>query len=441
MSVDAILSRVGGSRVGSLARAVWKAAVAWGPRMSRPETGFLLVFMVLAGIVLRIQNVGYPFHYNFDENQYVGAAHQFLVGVPDTGECCHPPLSKLLIGVGMVLVGNNPMGWRFAPLVFGLQSIVLVFFIASALFEDRRAGWLAAAFLAADGFYLSYSRAALPDGILACAVLWCMLAAITARGWGGVLACAVMVGAAASIKWVAVLVGLPACFAILILRRAPWYSIVSFAVVPFVHLGIWVIGLRLIGHPSDLMSVVAEIRHRAGIHLGFVHSTNPLESPWYSWLVLYHPFVIKSAHLGANVRLACSVGNPLLWIAADACLVALPVIGVALALRPGLRARWLTWFDAGSSRALAILGVSWVSMMLLWFTKRIVTYWYHYLTSWGFAIMLVAGVASRLDRRYPRGVLLFVLLVLAVSIYFAPVWAELPISVSAANRRLFPLWR
>ena len=416
--------------------------VTRAPRLSHPLTGALLAIMIVGGIVLRIQDVGYPFHFGFDEPQYVGAAHQFLIGVTDTGECCHPPLSKLLIGAGMLLFGNNPLGWRFAPLCFGLQSIVLVYLIATSLFEDRRAGWLAAAFMAADGFYLSYSRVALPDMILACVVLWSMLAAITARGWAGVLSCAVLVGTAASIKWVGLLVGLPACFAILVLRRAPRLSLLSFAVVPFVHLAIWMIGLWLIGHPNDPLSVWEEMRRRQQIHLGFVHGINPMESRWYTWLVLYHPIVIKSARAGAKIRLASSVGNPLLWVTADALLVALPVLGVAAVTRTRVRERWARLFDARSTKAVAILGVSWVSMMLLWFTGRISTYWYHYLTPWGLAITLVAGVMSRLDRRFPRAVLTFVILVLAISVYFAPVWAELPISVSAANRRLIvPLWR
>jgi dolichyl-phosphate-mannose-protein mannosyltransferase len=430
------------TRAISLASAGWKAAVAWRPRASHPLTGYLLALMILAGVVLRIQNVGYPFRQSFDEPQYVAAAHQFLIGAPDVGECCHPPLGKLLIGVGMLMVGNNPAGWRFAPLCFGLFSIVLVYLIASSLFEDRRAGWFAAAFMAADGFFLSYSRAALPDMSLACFVLWSLLAAITARGWAGVLACAVLVGLAASIKWVGLLVGLPACFAILLLRRAPWYSIVSFAVVPFVHLAIWMIGLALIGHPNGPMDVLAEMRRRGQIHLGFAHGVNPLESAWYTWLVLYHPIVIKSAQVGAKIRLACSVGNPVLWIAADVCLVALPVLGAAAALSPRWRERWRGWFDVRYSKALAILGVSWVSMMLLWFTRRITTYWYHYLTPWGIALVLLGGVAARLDRRYPKGVLWFVVAVLVVFIYFAPVWAEIPLSVSAAHRRLiFPMWQ
>jgi dolichyl-phosphate-mannose--protein O-mannosyl transferase len=427
------------SRIGSLARSGWKA---WGPGLSHPATGYLLVFMIIGGVVLRIQNVGYPFHPGFDESQWAGAAHQFLTCVPDTGECCHPPLAKLLIGVGMLLFGNNPMGWRFMPLWFGIQSIVLAFLIASALFKDRRAGWLAAAFMAADGFYIAFSRDSFPEAILACLNLWCLLAAITARGWAGVLACAVLVGLAASVKWVGLLVALPACFAILLLRRVRWYTMVSFVVVPFVHLAVWMIGLKLIGHANDPMSVWEEIRRRQRIHLGFPHHTNPLESAWYTWLVLYHPIVIKSAYQGAKARLASSVGNPLLWITADLCLVSLPVVGAAWALRSRWRERWSRWFDSDASKAVAILGVAWLSMMLLWMSGRIVTYWYHYLTPWGIAIILVGGVISRLDRRIPQAALVFVVLVLAISTYFAPVWAELPISVSAAHHRLiFPLWR
>ena len=222
---------------------------------------------------------------------------------------------------------------------------MLVYFIASSLFEDRRAGWFAAAFMAADGFFLSYSRAAPPDMSLACFVLWSLLAAITARGWAGVLACAVLVGLAASIKWVGLLVGLPACFAILLLRRAPWYSIVSFAVVPFVHLAIWMIGLALIGHPNGPMDVLAEMRRRGQIHLGFAHGVNPLESAWYTWLILWHPLIVKNARDGAFIRIASTVGNPVLWIAADVCLVALPVLGAAAALSPRWRERWRGWFD------------------------------------------------------------------------------------------------
>jgi dolichyl-phosphate-mannose--protein O-mannosyl transferase len=418
---------------------VKKAVVAFGPRLSHPATGIMLAIMIVGGVVLRVQNVGYPFHFGFDEHQYVNAAHQFLTGGADP-ECCHPPLSKLLVGVGMVLLGNNPEGWRFMPLVFGLHSIVLAFLMARSLFEDRRAGWLAAAFMAADGFYLSYSRSGLGDIFLSCLMQWAVFAAIAARGWAGVVTCAVLIGLAASIKWVGLLAGLAACLAIVLLRRVPWYSMASFALVPVVHLLVWMLGLYMIGLPNDPLSVWKTIMVRQSIHLGFVHHTNPLESSWYTWLVMYHPLVVKSATVGGNVRLAASVANPVLLYAADVCLLALPLLGGAAALSRRWRERWKGWFDERSTKALAILGAAWLSAMLLWMTGKIVTYWYHYLSAWGFAIILVAGVASQLDRRHPKKVMLFVLASLAVAIYLAPVWAELPISRSGAHLRL-PFWR
>jgi dolichyl-phosphate-mannose--protein O-mannosyl transferase len=424
-----------------LARSTWKAVVAWGPRMSNPITSILVAVMIVGGVVLRIRNVGHPFHHGFDEEQYTDAAQKILLGMKDM-ECCHPPGSKLLFGVGILLAGNNPMGWRYTPLVFGLQAIVVVFLMANSLFEDRRAGWLAAAFMAADGFFLAYSRAGLGDMILACLVLWSMLAAVTARGWPGVLTCAVLIGAAASIKWVGLFIGLPAVMAILLLRRAPWYTIVSFAIVPFVHYVVWVIGLQTMGLPSDLMTVIAEVRKRANTHLGFTHFSNPLESAWYTWLVMYHPLIIKSAQVGTKVRLASSVGNPLLWFSAEACLAAFPVLGGAVALRARWRERWERWFDVRATKALAILAASWLSMLLLWMSGKISTYWYHYLYAWGFALTFLAGVVALLDRRYPKAALIFVLLVLAISVFFVPVWAEMSVSVRAAHWRLpFPLWQ
>jgi dolichyl-phosphate-mannose-protein mannosyltransferase len=429
MRVDALLGRVK------------DALVAFAPRLSHPTTGPLLAFMIVAGVVLRVWNVGYPFHTGFDEHQYINAAHQFMVGGSDT-ECCHPPLSKLLVGIGMVLLGNNPEGWRYTPLVFGLHSMVLAFLIAKSLFRDRNAGWLAAAFMAADGFYLSYSRAALGDILLSGLVQWSVFAAVAARGWPGAITSAVLVGLAASIKWVGLLAGLPACFAILLLRRAPWYVIFAFAVVPVVHLLVWMLGLFLIHLPNDPLSVYETIIVRKNFHLGFPHHTNPHESAWYTWLVLYHPILVRTAHVAGKVRYASAVSNPLLAVSFDVCLVALPVLASAAALSLRWRERWKRWVDTGSSKALAILGAAWLSTMLLWMSGRIVTYWYHWLTSWGFGIILVAGVVSLFERRYPKGVLLFVGCVLAVAIYFVPVWAEMPISHANAIRRLpFPSWR
>jgi dolichyl-phosphate-mannose-protein mannosyltransferase len=431
------------SRALRRARSAIGTAAGRMPQLSHPATGPLLLLMIVGGVVLRVQNIGRPFEYGFDEPGWVGAARQYLLCQPDVAECCHPPLTKLLIDVGMVLCGDNPVGWRFMSLVLGIQSIVLAYFVASALFDDRRAGWLAAAFLAADGFFIAFSRDAFSEGMMACFVLWSMLAAVKARGWGGVLVSAVLVGLAGSIKWSGMAAGLPVCFAILLRRRVPWYSLVCFLAVPIVHLVVWVIGLKMLGRPADVGSVIAEIQHRKSLHLNFPHGANPAESAWYSWFIAYHPIVLNRSHEGGMARISSSVANPVLLIAWDACLLALAAVGAALVLRVrAVRERWSTIFDAEATRGILVLTVGFVSMMLLWMSGRIVSYWYHYLTPWAFGVTLLGGIVSRLDRRYPKSVFVFVAAVLAVFIYFAPVWAELPISVEAVNHRLiFPAWR
>jgi hypothetical protein len=55
--------------------------------------------------------------------------------------------------------------------------------------------------------------------------------------------------------------------------------------------------------------VLLEMERRKNFHLGFPLGVNPLESHWPSWLIMYHPIVIKSAYVGSTVRLASSVGT------------------------------------------------------------------------------------------------------------------------------------
>ncbi|MBN1611640.1 MAG: phospholipid carrier-dependent glycosyltransferase [Polyangiaceae bacterium] len=425
---------------GELARWARAELGAWWRRGPMPKTSVLLGLMMVGGVALRIQRLPVPFDFTFDEQQYVDAAHHYLLRIQNLATC-HPPLSKLLLDVGMLLFGHNPIGWRFMALCFGIQSVFLAYWVASSLFEDRRAGWFAAAFVAADGFFIAYSRCALPDGIMATFILWALLAAVSARGWPGVLVSGVLVGIAASVKWSGLMVGLPACLAVLLFRRAPWYSLASFAVVPVVHWAVWVLGLRMMGHPSDLKSIVQVIQGFLNAHLSFPHN-NPLSSSWYTWPVLYHPIVVKLSSYGLKSRYSSSMGNPLLWYTAELALLGLPLVGAVAATRARWRQRWSGWFDRQFTKALVILVVGWIAMLLPWIISHSRTFWYHYMPSWTFTLLLFSGLIARLERRSPRSVLAFVLVVLAVAVFYAPVWGEFPLTTAQANLRLiFKPWQ
>jgi dolichyl-phosphate-mannose--protein O-mannosyl transferase len=422
---------------------------AWA-RLSRGEraTTVAIAVMIAGGVVLRIQGIGFPPRFTFDEQHFVPNARNYLLGLADDND--HPPLGKLFIAIGLLLFGDGPVGWRAASLILGLQSLVIAYWLARELFDDARAGWFAAAFLAADGFFISYSRTALLDGGLTCLVLFSLLAAVTARTWRGVLVCAVLVGLSASIKWSGGLVVVPAVLAVLFRRRARPWSILLFAVAPLVHLGLWLGAFALTERPVSLRglwTLMVDLFHR---HHGMANATNPLASPWYSWPVLYHPIVVKLADHGLKKTYASSAGNPLLFFATTASVAGACAVGLWRAIRsPWRRLRDLEGSATPPTpthehtRAVALLAAAWLALLAPWTVGRGgYVFMYHYLPSYAFGLVLLAGLMARLERRHPWMVVGFVGLALGFAIFFAPVWGEFPITESAAIHRLvFIPWR
>ena len=430
--------------VADTVRAAWRDATdRWGT-MGRPQrvTTLLLAFMIVGGVILRIQGIGFPPRNTFDEQFYGPTSHHFLLGIPDMHDF-HPPLGKLLGAIGLLLFGYNSVGWRFMYLCFGLQTMIIAFWLAREIFASRRAGWIAAGFVAADGFFLAYSRTALVDGMLTCFILWSILAVVTARTWRGVAVAAVIVGAATSIKWSAAQTLAPAILAVLLFRRVPWQAIFLFALSPIAHFLIWMLGLRVMGHASN-PSALWQVIVTAFISL---HATgrydNPLASPWYSWPALYHPIVVKLSSYGTTSRYASSAGNPVFWFPASLLAIGLPLTRGLATLQPRLRRYWASYFDAPFTKAVLVLATGWAALFMLFAVSMGKhSFFYHYQPSYGFAIVLLAGVTAKLEQRRPRAVLAFVSLALLMAIYFTPVWAEFPLTIEEANRRLIFLpWR
>jgi dolichyl-phosphate-mannose--protein O-mannosyl transferase len=425
-------------------KAAWQDAVdRWGAmeRIARATT-VLLAVMIVGGVILRIQGIGFPPRDTFDEQFYGPTAHHILLGVPDLHDY-HPPLGKLLGGIGLILFGYNSVGWRFMYLCFGLQTIIIAFWLARQIFQNRRAAWFAAAFVAADGFFIAHSRCAFIDIMLVCLILWSVLAVVMARTWRGMAVAGILIGLATSIKWSAAQTLVPAVVVVLLYRRVPWYTIFWFGLSPVVHILIWMAGLRLMGHASDPLAVWNVIQSSITSFHDLGRYDNPLASPWYTWPLLYHPIVIKLSSSGTTSRYASSAGNVVFWFPAFLLVVGLPLARGLTAWRAAWRKYWPRFFDAEFTKAVLVLAIGWAAMLTLFvFSLGKHSFFYHYLPPYAFAIVLLAGVAAKLERRWPRAVLLFVVLSILYAIYFAPAWGEFPLTLKEANRRLIFLpWR
>ncbi|MFF9217666.1 dolichyl-phosphate-mannose--protein mannosyltransferase [Streptomyces viridosporus] len=152
---------------------------AWG--------GPLLVTL-LAG-VLRFWNLGSPKAVIFDETYYAKDAWALIhrgfevnwdknannlilssggdIPIPtDAAYVVHPPVGKYVIGLGELMFGFTPFGWRFMTALLGTLSVLLLCRIGRRLFRSTFLGCLAGALMAVDGLHFVMSRTALLDGVL-----------------------------------------------------------------------------------------------------------------------------------------------------------------------------------------------------------------------------------------------------------------------------------
>jgi dolichyl-phosphate-mannose-protein mannosyltransferase len=103
---------------------------------------FTAHFALLVGVTT-------PEKFYFDEVHYVPAARQMLEPVMPMPMLnpMHPPLAKQLIALSIKTFGDNPLGWRYAGVLFGALAVVAAYLCGLALFA-REGPAIGAALLA-----------------------------------------------------------------------------------------------------------------------------------------------------------------------------------------------------------------------------------------------------------------------------------------------------
>ena len=109
-------------------RRSWANLVGW----FNNKSNVLVVAIILSIMVLHLKNINKPVYMIGDESFYVSEANRVLHGQPLV-LLEHPPLGKWIIAAGMFTFGNNAIGWRIFPIIFGTASILLFYLICVTL--------------------------------------------------------------------------------------------------------------------------------------------------------------------------------------------------------------------------------------------------------------------------------------------------------------------
>ena len=97
----------------------------------------------------------------FDEAHYIPAVRKMLRGEAANNE--HPPLSKALMMLGILIFGDNPYGWRTFITICGAASVYLVGLLAYELTKSLKASVIAATLLGFDITSFNLSSIAMLD--------------------------------------------------------------------------------------------------------------------------------------------------------------------------------------------------------------------------------------------------------------------------------------
>lgn len=418
----------------------------WGRARELDLFVWVALLVILAGLVARFWGLGFPARFSFDEHHFVENARNYLAGKADWND--HPPLGKLLIAFWMYLWGDHSWTWRLASALCGAGTVGVAMALGRSLFPHKRdVALLAGALVAMDGFCLVYSRTALLDGQLSFFALLSVLAASVSRSWWSWLCVGLLVGLTTGIKFSGVCTLLPIAF-LLVTRERPraWFLRGVLLALGFslAYVGQWVLGLWLSGQYESPTQALTQTVHLYKHHAAFTKMENAATSSWTSWWLPENPIKLYQIKAGRAVRVATSLGNPLLWwsvwLSAGATVTSLLWFGLRSALDSavsGLSSTWGNiWREQG--RAFLVLCLGWLGFLAPWILSRRDSYIYHYLPAYTFGLILLAALiahcAPLLHRRVKLG---FLIVAFAVSSFYAPVWLGMTLSKTAVAQRLF----
>jgi dolichyl-phosphate-mannose-protein mannosyltransferase len=401
----------------------------------------LALLIGIAALLLFGIGVQRPSILMFDEVHYVPAA-RVLIDLAHPVNMEHPLLGKSLIALGMLIFGDNPIGWRAMSVLAGALTIVGVYSFARHLTGATRAGLFAALFAMLGQLVFIQARIGMLDVFLGMLLVWAGVAFLRAmqgdsrrRAQFLLLASAIALGGAVAVKWAAVPYVALAGMAFLWLRRGhperfggtSWFA--GLTILGCVSIATYFLTFApaffYTTNPMTLARLVPFQLEMWGLQTQVLAPHN-YQSDWWSWPLMLRPiWYFYEPDQGAQ-RGVLLIGNPaIMWGG---------LVAVAACWWAGLRDK------AGAPLTAAIL---WTVSLGVWavIPKSLGFYYYYYLP--GIILSVVLAVAfQHYAAKVKRNDEWYLVLCVGLFAYFYPILAALALPSERSFERWiwFPGW-
>ncbi len=443
-----------------------RGALAFALAPTARNLAFACAFVFVGSLALFLWGLGAARDVYFDETWYVPTARALI----KSGEMLHqehPPLGKLLIAGGMLVFGDDPMGWRVMSALFGSLTLVAMLIWSFALLRDLKQALWASAITLFDSVLYVQARIAMLDVFLMAfcglALAFFALSLKERRSPRKSFVFAMLMGVSLGLASACKLSGLFLLFGIVAVRLligllglwrvrfedaretdffapdawaalTPAKAFLALALAPF--LAYFLTYLPQMLHEGSILEFFASQRRMIAIMTG-KSATHPYSSLWFEWPAMTRP-VWYLFHVEGGAASAWSATNPAQAIVA----LANPLVlyaGEAAILLAAWRWIWRREIDG------MIVAVGFFSQYLPWaLNPKGLEFFYYY-----FPALLCAGPALALAffraRARPRNGLALGFLVLAglTFVFYLPVLsAQFSVDPDAFSRRIwFAAWR
>ncbi len=402
-------------------------------KASWPYRALILVALLalVMGLFARIYHLGFPDTRMWDEVYFPKYAYDYLTGKNFFD--LHPPLGKFIIAVGIIILGNDPLGWRIMPDLFGVAMIFLGAFAGWYFLKERVAAILLCSFIAADTMMIVYSRSGLMDGMLMFFVLATVLASWRVERKEQVVWVAALFGLTVAIKWAAAPVVIPAAY---ILWRKGYLRpfIGSLYLSVLIYLLIVYAG-QIINHTSNPWQAWKDVWlwHLKALHQITRAVPNTEASEWWGWPLMTRPILFfwnKPSAPGESVRTVLALGNPVIWWSSTAAVL----FGFYDVAR-----RKLVLKQPIADHPLVPVLLGWAFLILPWVPGTRIPFVYNYFPAYAFALLALVYWLREIWNLRPWLVVFFSACALACGLFFLPMAMGLPMSAQSLNDHIWLL--
>jgi dolichyl-phosphate-mannose-protein mannosyltransferase len=387
------------------------------------------VCTVALGVWARLYHLGFPPSILWDEKYFPAMANKYLHGVYQFD--LHPPLGKFIIAIGISLLGNEPLGWRIMPTLFGLALLPIAALLGWYCLKERVGAILLTTFFAAETIFIVHSRIGVMDIFVVFFVLAAFVAAQRAESNRQVVFSSVLLGLAVAVKWAAFPVAVPAGYVLWrkgLLRPflgGLWISAVVYVAVVYVGALISITANPIQAwvwtwdwHVDAARKVTAVIPHTWG-------------SPWWSWPIMLRPIrFFYGANEEGLLQVVLAIGNPLIWWSSSLALL----VSIFEIARKALAKK----LSADDPIIPIVLG--YVFLLAPWVAGTRIPYIYNYLPVYPFAILALVYWLCKVwtrPRWGPWVVVGFTACAVAMTVFFLPLVLAIPISEDDLMRRVW----